>query len=362
MTQNNKTKDLCQTSYFNYGAAIIPFAVDPKFHLPFFVLARNAVTKWNKHSACFTSFGGKSEKIKSHPIKTREMQIEHLEDAETTAAREFYEESLFCFNIDGIHGPLNNRTPQLVEQLRNKQYLFRIDFPVHNKIIQKTSMIPIYSVFIKQVEWNPNITDRFRTTRQKLMRVRYASCPTQSQQNFAHSHPAIQIGNRGQYTLLRRFLEKTSIEIFSIAGLRRFLQMGDHNLLADMYMRPQTKGCIKMACDLVDSAFKTHQMQKLQEYREQCILKKQSQKKQKSLKIFKKKQTEQKQTLIDHKIWTTKKMTNSQTTNNDNHDNDDNNDNDDNDNDDDNDDSVNKKFVQKDNQFITKLPAFSVHL
>ena len=353
-TKDNKTKDSCQALYFNYGAAIIPFAVDPKFHLPFFMLARNAVTKWNKHSACFTSFGGKSEKIKSNPIQSHDTQNDNLEDAETTAAREFYEESLFCFNIDGIHGPLNQRTNQLIEQLRNKRYLYRIDFPVHNKIIQKTtSLIPIYSVFIKQVEWNPNITDRFRTTRQKLMRVRYASHPTQSEQNFAHSHPAIQIGNRGQYTLLRRFLEKTSIEIFSIAGLRRFLQMGDHNLLIDMHMRPQTKGCIKMACDLVDNTFKTYQMQKLQEYREQRILKKQKQHK------------------FDHNIWTTEKMTKSQITEQSNPDHcdldDDLGDDLDDDIDDDIDDdhgSANIEIPKKDSQskFMTKLPAFTLKL
>ena len=98
-------------TFQNYGAAIVPFAVDNKHGNPFILLARSAFPNRNNNKAIFTTFGGMADLLSQKRCGQRET-------AEMTAAREFYEETLFCAEIEGIDGPLAQRPVQFAEKLR----------------------------------------------------------------------------------------------------------------------------------------------------------------------------------------------------------------------------------------------------
>lgn len=216
----------------NYGASLMVFAVDPTHGLPWVLLAREVSSKWCGGGCAFTDFGGGADASDA--------------DAEDTAAREFYEESLFCIDVPGISGPFNTRQRQLANQLRNGDYLFRVNFPVRNKHAT-------YSMFIKQVSWHDDM-NRFRNMRRKLLNLRYCRNLSEQDRAFIDTHPAFYMV-KGRPSLHRRYLEKINIEPFSITGLRRFLKHGQHNLLKDMTMKPFMRGNVRTACDLIESMY-----------------------------------------------------------------------------------------------------------
>lgn len=217
----------------NYGASLMVFAVDPHHGLPWILLAREVAGKWCGGGCTFSDFGGSAEPTDA--------------DAEATAAREFCEESLFCVSVPGVTGPLKQRAQLLAEQLRDGDYLFRVNFPVTNRNA-------VYSMFVKQVEWQDDITSRFKQARRKLLRLRYGRNLTESDLKFVRSHPAFHmVGDRP--ALRRSYLEKVNVEPFSIAGLRRYFVLGKHNLLKDMHIMSRMRGNIRTACDLVESVF-----------------------------------------------------------------------------------------------------------
>jgi hypothetical protein len=159
--------------------------------------------------------------------------------------------------VPGVGGALRDRPAKLAQQLREGKFLFRVNFPVPGKHAT-------YSMFIKQVDWSANVTEKFRAVRHKLLRVRYAASLSAAEKQFAASHPAIRYNAAGRPTLLRKYMEKSSVELFSLPGLRRFLRLGEHNLIKDMRMQPCMCGNIRTACDLIDSLFQvgslsTHQ-------------------------------------------------------------------------------------------------------
>jgi hypothetical protein len=217
----------------NYGASLMVFTVDPQHGLPWLLLAREVAGKWCGGGSTFSDFGGGAD-----PADV---------DAEATAAREFTEESLFCVDVPGMCGPLRARSQQLAAQLRAGDYMFRVNFPVKHKNA-------VYSMFVKQVAWQSDITTRFKFARRRLLSLRYSCAPSAQDRHFMASHPAFH--TVGTKTLLRRqFLEKVNIELFSIAGLRRYLQFGRHNLLKDMHLMPRMRGNVRTACALIESAF-----------------------------------------------------------------------------------------------------------
>jgi len=138
---------------------------------------------------------------------------ESIEDA---AAREFVEESLGCVFFDPYVGVKNQRN-YLRNMLQNRDYLMKVDIDIKRK---RKRQVKTY--FIKEIPWQPGVTDRFKMLRKSLMQVykNPTKCPFS-----LRNHPAIAASYKRVF-VDRHYLEKQHIAWWSLTRLTEVLNKG----------------------------------------------------------------------------------------------------------------------------------------
>lgn len=174
-----------------FGASVIPFAVDPRFNIPYFWMGQEDFHDgWPSGSWTWSDFGGR---------------VEPGEDAEACAAREFVEESLQC-----IMPSVSAAT--ITEQLRGGDYLARID--------AQGSDGGQYVTFVVQVPWDTGMRARFMRARRGI-----------EDGTLDPSHPAWVDGG-----IAAPYREKANIQLWSLPNIRHAI-----------YRRPRGR-CLRFAC------------------------------------------------------------------------------------------------------------------
>lgn len=178
------------------GAAVLPFAVDPKHNLVYFLLGRQAFNAANPLTGFrWSSFGG---------------HLDAGEDVFTAAARECFEETmgeLRMFTNDTR--PLRSYL-HFAHSLRNNEFLFSV------KLLYMNGDRPCYYVvFVRQVPWDPSISHRFERTRKALTDQHGHLW----QELLDNKHPAISHGSSGKPFVTNRYLEMDTVKWWSIPQL-----------------------------------------------------------------------------------------------------------------------------------------------
>ena len=168
------------------GASLLCFSVDPTYGYVYFLLGKERHnSRWPSGSGRWSDFGGGSN---------------DGESAETTAAREFMEETLAVvkyFNYDVI--PRTTWT-DIAEDLVRGNYTLRLtQGDTQRKFV----------VFVKQIPWDPASASRFAECRSALTRPRQPGDPI-------GNHPAIRISE----SVRKEYLEKRMLSFWSVPQLR----------------------------------------------------------------------------------------------------------------------------------------------
>lgn len=190
------------------GASLLCFCMDPQWgHLYFLLGKERKNVRWSTGSERWSDFGGRSARTDSSP--------------ETTAAREFLEETLAM--IQYFEGDTIPRTSyeDIADSLCRGEYTFRftIDLGVVNGVRR------CYITFVKQIPWDTKMVPRFNKCRMLIMNVamHYGSV---SWLELLSGHPAVSVPRHpGVAVQIRKpFLEKKSIGLWSIPQFQHALE------------------------------------------------------------------------------------------------------------------------------------------
>lgn len=124
------------------GASILPFMVDGRHKLVYFLLGRECPSlAWAEGSDRIDSFGGAPNKSDRDP--------------EETAAREFVEETLGVvrfFETDSTRSP-RTKWGDIAASLRKGQFLRKIETSQPNG--KEKGVISVYTTFVVPLPWDP---------------------------------------------------------------------------------------------------------------------------------------------------------------------------------------------------------------
>ena len=224
------------------GASILVFSIIPEFNLPCVLLAREKKQRWlgRDNNYVYTDFGGGSQ---------------NAEPAERTASREFVEETLggaVKYFPDDMRNDLAHLKANVEADLQRGNYLARVETPVGRD--------KCYVTFVKQLHFQPGVTDSFARMENLLYRARYSPKQlTSAERKVAAVHPGLlrrDSGGAGTVTIDRCFLEKKGLDYFSFQSLEYYLMTDTHNLIPSFkcqpYFKTRLKDCLKHLRSRID--------------------------------------------------------------------------------------------------------------
>ena len=188
------------------GASILVFAVCDRTNAVYFLLGREKFFKrYRLDSEKWSDFGGRSKPGEA--------------DAETVAAREFFEETCGCVRYSSeddlpLQGPGKIR-----ESLLRKEYVYRFEFDVKNT---GTPDGGVYTTFVRQVPLDPSNTALFSRVRRELAeatqtkpdfleKTKLAWFGLQQVRNAAYSSPMLRCENYQREYVRRWFRDRVRI-------------------------------------------------------------------------------------------------------------------------------------------------------
>lgn len=169
------------------GSAVLVFAMDTQWGVPYFLLGREQCVRGWKGSGKWSDFGG---------------SVGKKESAECCAAREFQEETMGVVRWKFSERVPRQSSSNVAVSLAAKEYLFRLNITC--------TQGRVYTCFVKQIPWQPSVARRFRRTRRAVV------------ERTAVDHPATTSTLRKR----RAYLEKTDLKWWSIYQLRRAVKSG----------------------------------------------------------------------------------------------------------------------------------------
>lgn len=169
------------------GASILCFSVDPTFKCTYFLLGKERHNyRWPAGSSKWSDFGG---------------SVSDTPTAESTAAREFMEETLAVVRYFPGDTIPRTRWDDIATDLAFGNYTM--------KITQGNKQRK-FVMFVKQIPWDPEATYRFSRYRAAL------TCPRDMCTLNIDTHPAITDSG----SLRKEFIEKKMISFWSVPQLR----------------------------------------------------------------------------------------------------------------------------------------------
>ena len=191
------------------GSSILPYAIDNQHNNIFFLLgSERTIPNWID-SGKFSDFGG-STKYKG-------------ESPETTAAREYHEETCCCvpFNESEVDMDIRTSWKYIVEELKNEKYSFCLRTNIDDN--------KCYYTYVKQIPFHAGIPRKSSNIISSLLRIRnivratgkYKFGPSDTIQ----SHPAIKKNTEGHCIgVSRDYLEKQQLIWISITHAQMLLK------------------------------------------------------------------------------------------------------------------------------------------
>jgi 8-oxo-dGTP pyrophosphatase MutT (NUDIX family) len=171
------------------GASLLCFAVDPTFRCTYFLLGKERHNyRWPAGSSKWSDFGGSVSG--------------DGDSAESTAAREFMEETLAVVRYFPDDVLPRTSWHDIAADLTNGNYTIKItQGDKHRKFV----------MFVKQIPWDPDATYRFSRYRAAL------TCPRDMCTLDVDAHPAVtEFGS-----VRKEFIEKKILSLWSVPQLRR---------------------------------------------------------------------------------------------------------------------------------------------
>jgi hypothetical protein len=222
------------------GASLFLFSIEPTYGVPVVLMAREKKQRWlGRSNYTYTDFGGGASAGESR--------------AEQVASREFVEESLGAVRyFDSLTlDQLPDLQRNVAAGLSAGTYLARIETPVCSG--------KMYVTYVKQVPYQPGVCGAFRRAKDLLFRARYElETLSDEERAFVSVHPGLQRnGDTGQVTIDRCYLEKQSLEYFSLQGLEYWMATGTHNLVPGFSCQPYFKGRLRVALTYLRGRFTT---------------------------------------------------------------------------------------------------------
>jgi 8-oxo-dGTP pyrophosphatase MutT (NUDIX family) len=169
------------------GASILCFAVDPTFKCAYFLLGKERHNyRWPAGSSKWSDFGGGASSGAS---------------AESTAAREFMEETLAVVRYFPDDTIPRTKWVDIAQDLVAGNYTMKItQGDKHRKFV----------MFVKQIPWDPEAIYRFSRYRAALTRPRAIGALD------VDTHPAVTESG----SVRKEFIEKTILYLWSVPQLR----------------------------------------------------------------------------------------------------------------------------------------------
>ena len=154
------------------GAAVLCFCVDPQWGRIYFLLGKERHhVKWPQGSDRWAYFGGRPN-VKAEP-------------PETTAAREFIEETLGMVKYFSDDTIPRKSHEDIASSLQKGEYMFQITLWMKSASISKS-----YVTYVKQIPWDPYCVNRFAKARDTLVSIpRWINNPDKL--NWLLLHPAV---------------------------------------------------------------------------------------------------------------------------------------------------------------------------
>lgn len=168
------------------GASLLCFCIDPTYSCVYFLLGKERHNaRWPAGSGRWSDFGGGTTDDES---------------AETTAAREFVEETLATVKYFQQDILPRQTHVDIAQDLAAGNYMMRVtQGDKHRRFV----------MFVKQIPWDPEAVHRFSEIRGSLTRPRHAP-------NTILTHPAIDDAGY----LKRVYMEKKVLNLWSVPQLR----------------------------------------------------------------------------------------------------------------------------------------------
>jgi hypothetical protein len=187
------------------SGGIICFAVEPKTQNIFLLLGREArFHDVNSSRGVWCAFTGSPEVG---------------ETAEETSAREFTEESMACIDI-GRNKKWKAQEYQgmVLSMLNNADYFMKINVSMSGITDAQT----VRTYFVKEIPWQPHLSNDFRKTRTELLEIRENPVVKKCPFRMRH-HPAIRVSTHRVF-VNPHFLEKQCIDWWSLDRLQDVLK------------------------------------------------------------------------------------------------------------------------------------------
>ena len=189
--KRKKKKKVVMLNTFS-GAALLLYAVEPITKEVYFLLGKERrVLLWQSGSETWTPFGG--AKVENESV----FEI---------AAREFVEETLGMVRYFENDQLPRTKYDDIEKSLRNKEFTFRVNV-IHENI-------PKYSIFLKEVPFDPYCQLRFHHARDVLLRANYHGNDPVKRAELL-KHPAVSECSDGILSVAQSFMEKKQIQYWS---------------------------------------------------------------------------------------------------------------------------------------------------
>ena len=191
-------------SSINTGASILAYCIDPQWGDIFFLLGKEKYNRhWQSGSEKWGDFGGSRFQFELDP--------------ETTAAREFVEET--CATVKYFENDSLPRTSSddIADSLRRGYYTSKFYVSYHS-VKQE-----YFVVFVKEIPWDPECVQRFSTVRQLLKSANIFYGTNHWKRAPMQHHPAITINpNKIRNPILtnKDYLEKIQLSYWSFQQLQ----------------------------------------------------------------------------------------------------------------------------------------------
>ena len=191
------------------GASLMCFSVDPQWGNLYFVLGKERKNRqWPAGSERWSDFGGRTMRTDINP--------------ETTAAREFLEETLAMvryFEADAI--PRTGYV-DIADSLRRGEYTFQ--FTLELGVVAEVKRC--YVTFVKQIPWDTHMMYRFNVCRNMITNIQ-THYGTAKWTELLLAHPAIvesPVSTPFNCKIKRSFLEKKKLALWSVPQLQHAVE------------------------------------------------------------------------------------------------------------------------------------------